>query len=294
MHRELVWRSILFVPVNIPRFVAKAPAIGADAILLDLEDSIAPSEKESARRDILPAAAMLAEAGQCVGVRINRPMSLAVRDIEAAIAPGVSFLAIPKVMSTDHLKLLDEVISERELVGGMPVGSTRLIAMIEDPEGYRNMHDIAVGQSRLAAMSLGTEDFAAALEIEPSIETLTMPKQALVIAARAGAVLPLGIVGPTTNLSDMVAFQQAAEMSARFGFTGSYAVHPGQVAILNQAFTPKPEAIDKARAVIKALEDAKVSGAGAVQLNGRMIDKPVVERAERLLARAEMIAMRRS
>ncbi|MDH2328382.1 CoA ester lyase [Cereibacter sp. SYSU M97828] len=290
MREQPVWRSLLFVPVNVPRFVAKAADCGADAIILDLEDSIALSQKNAARDAIPAAAAALSGQGPEVGVRINRPLRDAVRDIEAAVRPGVTFLAIPKVADASHLLLLCEVIDAVESERGMQHGTTKLIAMIEDPIGYRHMHDISRSSDRLVAMSLGTEDFASEMGMEPTLATLTQPKQNMAIAARAGGLAPLGIVGPTTHLSDTEGFRTAAELSATFGFVGSFAVHPSQVPILNAAFSPTATALARAIAVAEAADRAAEQGLGAVSLDGKMIDRPVVERARSLIGRAARIA----
>src|SRR4029077_2327273 len=138
-----VWRSMLFVPVTQRRFVEGAARRGADAIILDLEDSVAPSEKERARTLIPEAAGIVSQGGADVVVRINRPLRMAVRDIEAAVGPGVLALALPKIDSAEHVRLLAEIVDEVEHERGMAPGTTRLIAMVETAAAFFRLAEIA-------------------------------------------------------------------------------------------------------------------------------------------------------
>ncbi len=175
------WRSILYVPVNVARFVERAPHSGADAIQLDLEDSIAPEAKDEARALVGGVARRLAAAGAQVLVRLNRPLAMAVRDIEAAVGPDVSALSITKTASPDHVRLLAEVVSEREERLGLTHGHTRLLAMIETPQAFEAMREIASASPRMIAMSLGAEDFALECGFAVSEDALRLPKQMMVI-----------------------------------------------------------------------------------------------------------------
>src|SRR5829696_8508007 len=127
------WRSLLFVPVTSERFLSKAHERGADAIILDLEDSILPTHKEAARAALPAAVPRVSQDGADVVVRINRPLELAVADIAASIMPGVAALMLPKVMGPEHVRLLAELVTAREETLGMPVGHTRFLALIEGP-----------------------------------------------------------------------------------------------------------------------------------------------------------------
>jgi citrate lyase subunit beta/citryl-CoA lyase len=180
-----VWRSLLFVPVTARRFVDGAARRGADAIILDLEDSVAASEKERARTLVPEAAEIVSRGGADVVVRINRPLRLAVRDIEAAVGPRVLALALPKVDSPEHLQLLAEIVDEVEAGRGMAAGTTRFIAMVETAAAFFRIAEIARAHPRLCALNLGAEDFALSAGILPDAEGLFMPKQMAVFAARA-------------------------------------------------------------------------------------------------------------
>lgn len=279
------WRSLLYVPANVERFVARAHERGADAILLDLEDSIAPAEKEDARRAVASAAERVGRTGADVLVRINRPWRLAVRDLEAAISPRVRGIAVTKVASADHLRLVDEVISELETERGMDVGHTVVFALIETADAFLRAGEIACGP-RVVAVTLGTEDFSLATGIAVDADAQTFPSQQIVIAARAAGVLPLGLVGSLAGYGDPDAFRDMAVRSRRLGFVGASAIHPSQVPILNAAFSPSPDEVARARRIVEAFDAAVAAGTGAIQVDGAMIDAPVAERARAVLTLA--------
>lgn len=287
-----VWRSLLYVPAHVQRFVDKAHERGADCIQLDLEDSVPAAEKEQARGCIGRAAPLARRGGADVLVRINRPLALAVRDIEAAVGPDVDGFVLPKVESAEHVRLLDEHISEVESERGLAVGRSRLVVLIESAAGWLNAASIARASARIVGLNLGSEDFALDCGFEPSAETLLMPKQHLVMAARAAGVLPLGLVGSMTDFGDEAAFRANVRRSRDFGFTGASCIHPAQVPVLNQLFAPTADEIALATRTIAALEEGEREGRGAVALDGRMIDAPVAQRARRVLERHRIITSR--
>lgn len=291
--RELpVWRSMLFVPVNVPKFVEGAHARGADAIILDLEDSVPPAEKANARGMIAAAVPKVAKGGADVVVRINQPLQLAVRDIEAAVSPGVAALMLPKVDSAGHIRLLAELIDTVEAAKGMPVGHTRLSALIETPAAFARTEEIAAASPRLVAVSLGSEDFAMEIGGEPATDVLTYPKQRVAIAAVANGLMPMGVIGSVADFANLEGYRASARLARRFGFRGSACIHPNHVAILNEEFGPRPEEITWARRVIAVYDGAKAEGRASIQLDGKMIDIPIVVRAERILAQADRIEKR--
>jgi citrate lyase subunit beta/citryl-CoA lyase len=287
-----VWRSLLFVPVTQRRFVDGAARRGADAIILDLEDSIAASEKERARTLVPEAAQIVSRGGADVVVRINRPPRLAVRDIEAAVGPGVLALALPKTDSAEHVCLIAEIVDEVEAERGMAPGATRLIAMVETASAFFRLAEIAAAHPRLCALNLGAEDFATSAGIQPDAEALSMPKQTAVIAARAAGIMPLGFIGSIAEFHDLDGFRQTIRRSRRFGFIGASVIHPSQVPVLNEEFRPTPTEVDHASRVVAAYDKALAEGVGAVTVDGKMIDVPVVERARLLLEREAAIATR--
>jgi citrate lyase subunit beta / citryl-CoA lyase len=287
-----VWRSLLFVPVTAKRFVDGAARRGADAVILDLEDSVAASEKERARALVPEAAEIVSRDGADVVVRINRPLRLAVRDIEAAVGPRVLALALPKTDSPEHVRLLAEIIDEVEAERGMAPGTTRLTAMVETAAAFFHIAEIARAHPRLCALNLGAEDFALSAGILPEAEGLFMPKQMAVFAARAAGIMPLGFIGTVAEFHDLDGFRQTIRRSRRLGFIGASVIHPSQIPILNEEFRASAEEVGHARRVIAAYDEALAQGVGAVTVDGKMIDMPVVERARLLIEREEAIAAR--
>ena len=287
-----VWRSLLYVPANVERFVAKAHTRGADAILLDLEDSVPAAEKDRARNCAAAAAERIAKAGTDVAVRINRPLRAAVRDLEAVISPNVRAVAIAKTEGPDHVRLLSETVAEIEAMREMTPGWTRLIVMIESAAAYFRMREIAEADGRVVALVLSSEDFSLSCGMQPDADTLYVPKVHAVIAARAAGVIPLGFVDSVANLSDRAAFEDAVRRGRRLGFEGATCVHPDQVAVLNAAFSPSADEVAHAERVIAANRTAEAEGRASFQLEGRMIDIPVVLRAERVLERHRALAER--
>ncbi|WP_424139563.1 HpcH/HpaI aldolase/citrate lyase family protein [Roseomonas chloroacetimidivorans] len=286
-----LWRSMLFVPANAPRFVSKAHTRGADAIILDLEDSVAPAEKATARAGLRQAVTTAGQAGADVCVRINRPLELAVADIEAAVGLGVAALVVPKVLGPEHLQLLEEVVAAGEAGAEMPVGATRFVALVEDADALQRIAAIARAP-RVVAVAVGGEDLATDLDAVPSADSLYVAKMLGIHAARAAGVLPLGSLGSVAELGDNEAFRAVLRRSRALGFACATCVHPGQVAAINEEYGPGPEALEKAHRVVEAFEAGLARGTGAVELDGRMIDLPVAERARRLLARANGPASR--
>lgn len=287
-----VWRSLLYVPVNVEKYVDKAHARGADCIQVDLEDSVPPAEKDRARTLVPAVAARVRRGGADVVVRINRPLPLAVRDIEASVGPDVDGIAVTKVQGADHLKLLDELVSELEAARGLPVGHTRFIAMVETPAAFFRMPEIAGAVDRLAAMNIGGEDFALENGMAPVEETLQMPKQQMIFAARSAGLMPLGFIASVAGFGDWEAFRAMVRKSRQFGFMGAGCIHPGQVGIVNEEYTPSPEEVAHARRVVEAYAQAQAGGRASFALDGKMVDIPVVERAGRLLARHDAILAR--
>ncbi|UUX49060.1 CoA ester lyase [Nisaea acidiphila] len=288
-----LWRSLLYVPVTNERFVEKAAARGADAIKLDLEDSIPPSEKPAARKVLRDAARVISNAGTEVLVRINRPWRLTVADLEAAVWPEISGLCLPKLESADHLAFLDETVEELERERGMEIGSVCFMGLIETPRGLNNVREIAKASPRLKGLSLGQEDYSAALGM-PTLGPGDLVEDMRLVqrAAREAGILPLGFAGSIAEITDMDVFRASAERARALGMEGASCVHPAQVPILNEVFSPTEEEIETAEAMVAAYDAAMAEGLGAVSFRGKMIDVPVVERARRALLLRDQIAGR--
>jgi citrate lyase subunit beta/citryl-CoA lyase len=287
-----VWRSILYVPGNVPKFINKAHERGADCVLVDLEDSVQPAQKPEARAMLPETMAKVARGGADVAVRINRPIRLAIADIEAAVRPGLSALFITKTESVQHLRLLDEAVTELEKERGLPPGGIGFGAMIEHPRVLPHIHDIAEHGPRVISMMLGGEDFALETGSVPGDESLELPKRMVAFAAQAHGVNMFGILGTVADYSDPDAYRKSAERARRFGFSGGTCIHPGLVAALNEAFTPRPDEVGYAKKLIAADKKAQAEGRGSFSVDGKMIDIPVIERARKLLTRHEAIERR--
>ena len=276
------WRSLLYVPGNNARFLAKAQERGADALILDLEDSVPDSCKNDARAMVAARIPELRQGPSDLLVRINAGLRHAVADLEVVVQPGLQAVFVPKCNAPEKLVLLAELIGELEVEGDMPGGSVGLVAMIETPRGLEAVMEIAKAHERLCALVLGSEDFATACGMQPLPEALLHARQKLVFAARAASIVPLGLLDSVANYSD-TSLAASVQRSKQFGFSGATAVHPGAVATLNAEFCPSADELSWARRVVTAMEEALRSGRGAASLHGRMIDKPVYRRAQAIL-----------
>ncbi len=287
-----VWRSLMYVPVNVDKYVDKAHTRGADVIQLDLEDSVPPAEKANARKLVEKAAARVRRGGADVVVRINQPLSLAVRDLEHAICPDVDGIACTKIDSASHVKLLDELVTGLEEKRGMTAGHTRFIAMVETADAFFRIHEIVRASPRIIACCIGGEDFALDCNMQPTGDALFYPKQHMIIAASAAGVMPLGFVDSVASFGDWDKFRKMVRRSRDFGFMGAGCIHPGQVTIVNEEYTPTAEEVEYARKVIDLDKAAAASGRASFSLDGKMIDIPIIVRAGKLLKRYEAIKER--
>jgi citrate lyase subunit beta/citryl-CoA lyase len=287
-----VWRSLLYVPVNVERFVEKAHTRGADVLQLDLEDAVPHSEKAAARKLVEKNAARVRRGGADVVVRINQPLALAVRDIEHSICPDVDGIAITKADSASHVRLLDQLVTELEEKRGMPTGHTKFLVMIETADAFSRLNEIARATPRNVGMLIGGEDFALEMNAQPDPDVLQHPKQHMIIGARAAGIMPIGFIGTVADFSDWDAFRAMVRRARRFGFDGAGCIHPGQVTIVNEEYTPGEAEVAYARKVIQMDDEAKATGRGSFQIEGKMIDIPVVIRARKLIQRYEAIKAR--
>jgi citrate lyase subunit beta / citryl-CoA lyase len=289
-----VWRSLMYCPVNVEKYVDKAHTRGADVIQLDLEDSVPPSEKTAARKLVEKAAARVRRGGADVVVRFNQPLSQAVRDIEHSICPDVDALACTKIGGASHVQLLDELVSELEQKRGMTVGHTKFIVMIETSDAFFQIRDIVRASPRIVACNIGGEDFALDNDMQPTGEALVYPKQQMIFAANTVGIIPLGFIDSIAGFGDWEAFRKMVRRSRDFGFKGAGCIHPGQVAIINQEYTPGEAEVAYAQKLIKLDDEAAATGRGSFTLDGKMVDIPIIVRARKLIARYEAIKARES
>lgn len=283
------WRSILFVPATSDRFVESALRQPADALQIDLEDSVAPDQKQMARQRVAAIADRFEKAGYDVVVRVNRAWRLLVRDLEASVRASVRAVTLPKVPDASMVRAVAEILLELETAAGLAPGHTRIVAMIEDAEGLHNMADIARAHPRLQAIIVGAEDLAVSMRMSVVDDGLYLPNVMAVAAARRAGVSPLGFVGSVADFKDEDEFRRKMERARRLGFEGTFCIHPKQVPIANAAFGPDPGEVEHARELLAEFDAQLAAGRAAFAFKGRMVDLPVVEQARVLVGRHEAV-----
>lgn len=290
-------RSLLFTPANRPRFVEKAGTWGADAIILDLEDSVPPGEKAAARAAAV--AGIRRWAGQTVYVRVNpvaahTPYTLAVGldDIAAVVTPGLCGIVLPKAETAGDVHAADGALAAAEQRGGLPAGSVEIMPLIETARGVWDCLAILQASPRVRRAGFGALDLAHDLGMleAGTGEALLYARSRLALASRvAGCAPPVDTVYPL--LDDTVGLEQEARQARRLGFGGKMAVHPRQIAIINSVFSPSAEEIAWAQRVQAAFAEAEARGEGSISVDGTLVDYPVVEMARRTLALARRLGL---
>lgn len=275
-------RSLLFVPATAPQFLAKAAERGAGAIIVDLEDAVLPERKAAARPLAANACRALRAQGATVLLRVNADADALAEDLAHAPLDCIDAVMLPKVDDPVQVQALAQQLDrlEARFALAQPV---RIAALIESPRGILRADAIATAHPRMAALAFGAEDYCAAMGIAPLPHALTLPAQMVTLAAHAAGLECWGLAASIGNIDDTAAYAATARAARELGFTGAMAIHPRQVAALNAAFSPGAEEIAWARRVEAAALAAAARGEGAVTLDGRMIDKPIVARALRIL-----------
>lgn len=290
---RFVRRSSMIFPVNVPRFVEKAHTRGADCLVLDLEDSVPVSEKEAARALVKDAIEKVGRGGSDVSVRINKPIEMAVKDLEASVWSGLTCVSCPKVESAEEVHTLDEVITKLEVARGIEHGTIQMAIAVETAKGVINAYPIASASPRVVTLGVGAEDLCREMGVEVTKEgrELLYSQSKILIDAYAAGVQPTGLVGvdPFT-WGDPEAVYQAAVQSRKLGFKGANCIHPGPIPHLNRGFSPSPEEVDYARRALDAFEEGVRKGTASVNLEGRMVDIATAERCRIILTRADAIA----
>jgi citrate lyase subunit beta/citryl-CoA lyase len=275
------FRSLLYVPANSERFIAKAHERDADAIILDLEDAVPAAEKEHARAGLTESVAAAGRNGANVFVRINSETELLKLDAEAACLAGAFGLYLPKARNPKAIADLSAYLTPIERQARrdeMP-----FVALIEDPGAVLDARTIA-RVPRVMALTTGSEDLALAMGAEPTPDVLRYPKLLVHYAAKAEGLMSFGLLRSIADYGDLDAIRVAAEEAKTFGFDGASCVHPSAVPILNTAFVASRYETEWAGRVVQAADDAEARGVGAFALDGKMIDAPIVTRARKILA----------
>jgi len=282
-------RSVLYIPGNNAKALAKAAGLPADVLILDLEDAVAPADKDAARAGVVQALREHDYADREIVVRINDIHTDTGREDMQAIAAQsrVSAVLLPKVESADSVQHARHLLVEQ---GGKHMG---LWAMIETPRGVMQVDSIAAADKSLAVLVMGTNDLAKAMRVPqtPAREGFQYALSRCVLAARCHGLDVID--GVYIHLDDEAGLQAACEQGLRLGFDGKTLIHPKQLAITNQAFAPSAAAVESARRMVAAW-DAAGGEQGVMVVDGRLVEALHVEEARRTLALAERIAVRGS
>ncbi len=272
-----MWRSLLFVPILEDRLLRGATRRGADAIVLDLEAAVPPDRKDEARARLAPVISRLSGNDAPVAVRVNRRKDGGERDVAAAVGAGANIIVLPRATPA--------ATARAAALAGQAV---LLVPLIEDPRGVIEALAIAEAAPSVAGLGLGVEDYAASMGAPPTPDLLIPAAFQVIQAARAVGCVPLVLPDTIADYRDLQRFEAAAGKARALGATGGFAIHPGQVAVLNRTFAPTPGEQEAARRVVDAAESARRDGRAVANLDGRMIDAPVEARAKSMLAQAKL------
>lgn len=280
---ERLRRTMMYVPGNNPAMLADAHIYGADSLMFDLEDSVALSEKDSARLLVYQMIKGIDYKTEVV-VRVNGlDTPFGVKDIEAMVRAGVDVIRLPKTDTAEDVRAVEALVERVEAELGLEIGKTKLMAALESPLGIINAYEIATASKRLIGIAIGAEDFVTNMKTNRSqigIELLTARSQ-LVIAARAAGIAALDTV--FSDVEDETTFEKEVTLIKQLGFDGKSVINPRQIDIVHEIYQPTEKEVENAKKIMLAIEEAKSKGSGVISLNGKMIDKPIVERAERVL-----------
>lgn len=288
---ERLRRTMLFVPGNNPGMLKDAGLYGADSLMFDLEDAVAITEKDSARFLVYNAIKSLDYGDTEIVVRINgldNPFGR--EDIEAVVRAGADVIRLPKTETREDILAVEEIIEEVERKAGR-LGQTKMMAAIESTIGVINAYSIATSSKRLIGIALGAEDYVTNLKTKryPDGMELMGARSQIVIAARAAGIYALDTV--YSDIDNMEGFKREVELIKQLGFDGKSVINPRQIKPVHEIFTPTEKEIEKSRNIVRAAREAQKQGIGVISLNGKMIDKPIIERAERLLQLAEAASL---
>ena len=285
-------RSMLFLPGNTPNMIINGDSLGADNIILDLEDAVSPDEKDSARLLVRNAIKRMGFTGVEITVRINSiDTDYWKHDLDAIVPLKPDLIMPPKVGGAEDILAVEEYMEYVERTNGMETGTVRLIPLLETARGVENAFEIASCSKRVAALFLGGEDLTADLRCKRTKggNEIDYARKRLVVAARAAGVEVYDT--PFTDVNDDEGLVADAEYAKSLGFTGKSAIAPRHIRFINEVFSPSLKDIEYAKLVFEAIRKGKEQGKGAVSLRGKMIDKPIVERARQTLEAAKILGL---
>lgn len=286
--KERLRRTMMFVPGNNPAMIKDAGIYGADSIMFDLEDAVSMTEKDAARMLVFQALQTVDYGETELVVRINDLHSDFGRaDIFAVVKAGVDVIRLPKTEFAKDIEEVESVIEEAEKYFGIPVGTTLMMAAIEGAAGVLNAPAIAKASNRLIGIAIGAEDYVTNMKTKryPDGKELFFARSMIVHAARAAGISAFDTVYSDTD--NIEGFLDEVRLIHQLGFDGKSCINPRQIPLVNSVYQPTVKEMTNALNVVAAIEEAKEKGSGVISLNGKMIDKPIVERAERVIMLAK-------
>ncbi|HWP57587.1 MAG TPA: CoA ester lyase [Candidatus Acidoferrales bacterium] len=293
---ETEWkRSWMFVPGHRQRMIEKALGLAADAIMLDIEDGVPPSEKDNARRLIAEALSQRPAVGSpACFVRVNAiGHERMEQDLRVVIRPGLDGLVLPKVETTDAILEAADAVARYESERGIAGGAIKFLVAVESPKGLLNAPALAACSPRVIGLMFGAEDYGRELGLptirEGEARDMLYPRSALALAAASAHVQ--AVDGVWVDLKDMEGLRAFATQSRRLGFTGMSLIHPSQIEPINSVFSPTTSEIQYAERVLQAFAEAVARGDGSIAFGGQLIDRPIVERARRTLEVAKKLGI---
>ena len=281
-------RALLYMPGDDRRKIEKATTLGVDSICMDMEDGVAANKKAEARAVIALAMKELDFGNSERCIRINSIGSgIEKRDLVAALATNPDAIVVPKIESADQVKWVSEHIESYELLSNLNIGAIRLLIGIETAKGILNLKEIAESDKRLDAIIFGAEDYAASVGATRTKEATEVlyARSAVVTACAANDLQAIDMV--YIDFKDEAGLRVEAEQGAGFGFSGKQVIHPNQVSVAQEAFTPSDSAIEYAKRIVESFESSQKEGKGAYALDGKMIDMPLLKNAQKVLDRAK-------
>jgi citrate lyase subunit beta/citryl-CoA lyase len=283
-------RSLIFVPGNRANMLERALTFDADIIMVDLEDSVPPAEKVNAREVAGEWVPKLREAGRRVMVRLNALDTGLTRDeLAAVISPHLYGVSVGKTESAWDLQEIERIIGSLETRAGLTAGELKVMPWIESARALVNVNEMASASPRTIAIAFGAEDFTNDMGIQRTDdgEEVYHARATVAVAARAAGVASLD--GPYVAFRNPEGLRKDAGVARQMGYTGKFAIHPAQIDTINELFSPLPEDVAYARRVMEAWQEAEANGRGSLDLDGKMVDVPVVKRAQNLLALVDEI-----
>lgn len=280
----LYLRSLLFIPGNQPKMLSKAENVFPDAFIPDLEDSVAWEDKDDARNVVHSHLDMLSQTSKLIIPRVNAlETGLLKKDLQAVINKNIFAIAIGKIYSSKDVQEISKLISEAEKKQNLENGSIKLILWMETAQAIINAYEILTSNNRIVGSAFGAEDFTNDMGIHrtENEQEILFARNQLSIASKAANVIALDT--PFFAFKNPESLRNNSLFARSIGFKGKFAIHPAQIDIINECFSPSQKEIDHAIKVIEIFEEAKKQGRGSTSLDGLVIDVPVVKRAESLL-----------